>query len=144
MRKFFIFMMIFLLNSSALVWAEEKVWTGTGSSADWFEDANWLPAEAPGASDDALVDLTDANAGISQDMSVRSITLGGKRASALTMNNFVKTTVKPANTSDTAVLNRKGGLLVLKGTAEKITLKGGYKDSEEIIPEEPTFMLYAQ
>ena len=144
MKKFIIFMMVLSLNSSVAAWAEEKVWTGTGTSTDWFDDANWLPADAPAVSDDALIDLTDASAAVSQDMNVKSITLGGKKASTLTMNNFVKGTVKPANTSDTAVLNRKGGLLVLKGTAEKITLKGGYKDSEEVIPEEPTFMLYVQ
>ena len=125
-------------------YAEDKSWTAAGDQSNWFDAANWLPAEAPTASDDATINLLSASASLPQAFEVRSVTLGGKRQSDLTVSNFVTGTVEPANPTDIAFNNRRDGRWVLKGSSGKVTLKGGYKDSEEVIADEPSFMFYAQ
>ncbi len=133
---------VFCLPST--VFAEDKSWTGSGDGADWFDAANWLPAVAPTASDDATIDVEGADVSLPQAFEAKSITLGGKKQSSLTVSNFATGTVEPANATDLAFHNRRDGLLVLKGSTGKITLKGAYKDSEEVIPDEPSFMFYVQ
>ncbi len=122
--------------------AAEKSWNAAGDQVDWFDDANWNPAVAPTASDDTMVNLTDASVMVGQNFGVKSLTIGGKRESTVSVKNFITGDVEPGSPSDLAVFNRKDGHLVLKGSAGKITLRGAYKDSEEIIPDEPSFMLY--
>ncbi len=136
----------FLLLSSIFLlpcaYAAEKSWNASGDQVDWFDDANWNPAVAPTASDDTMVNLTDASVMVGQNFGVKSLTIGGKRESTVSVKNMITGTVEPASPTDLAVFNRKDGHLVLKGSAGKITLRGAYKDSEEIIPDEPSFMLY--
>ena len=122
--------------------AADKSWNAGGDAQDWFDDANWLPAGAPTETDTSKIDMLDTNVSLSQNFKVQSLILGGKKASTLTLSNFVVGDVSPENVSDNAVLNRKDGHLILKGSAGKITLKGAYKDSEEVIPEEPSLMFY--
>ena len=136
-------MTVFLLFVSP-VYAEDKSWTAAGDQSNWFDDANWTPTTAPTASDDVTINHQDASVSLPQAFQVKSITLGGKRASSLTVTNFASGTVEPANPTDLAVYNRREGHMVLKGSTDKITLKGAYKDSEEVIPDEPSFMFYAQ
>ena len=140
----FIFCIFLVINSCTLGMADEKKWNADSAQTDWFDDANWLPAGAPTASDDVVLDKLDAAVAIGQDFNLRSLTLGGKKTSTLTVSNFVVGQVKPGNVTDIAVLNRRNGKLVLKGSAQKVTLKGAYKDSEEVIPEEPSFMFYVR
>jgi hypothetical protein len=127
-----------------LLFAEDKSWNAGGDKTDWFDDANWLPAAAPTASDDALVDMLDTSVDLSTAYSMKSLTLGGKKASVLTVENFTTGDVTPTNVSDVAIHNRRDGHLVLKGSAGKLTLRGSYKDSEEVVPDEPSFMFYAR
>ncbi len=122
--------------------AAEKSWNAAGDQVDWFDDANWNPGVAPTASDDTMVSLTDGSVTIGQNFGVKSLTIGGKRESTVSVNNFITGVVEPASPTELAVFNRKDGHLVIKGSAGKITLRGAYKDSEEIIPDEPSFMLY--
>ena len=136
-----VFIFIFL-NSSNCVWAEDKSWTAGGDQSGWFDDANWLPAAAPTASDDVMINRLDASVTLPQAFDAKSLTLGGKRPSLLTVSNFSTGTIEPANATDLAVYNRKDGHLILKGSVGKITLKGAYKDSEEVIPDEPSFIFY--
>ena len=124
--------------------AEQKTWNALGDKSNWSDDANWYTAGTPTASDDTLVDILNASVGLSQTFHAKSITLGGKKASTMTVNNFATGDVVPASSSDEAFYNRKGGLLILKGSAGKMTLKGAYKDSREKVAEEPSFMFYAQ
>ena len=133
-----------LLNTCALGWAEDKNWTGSGDASDWFDAANWLPAVAPTASDDATINLLNASVSLPQSFQAKSVTLGGKKESTLTVSNFAVGTVSPGNSSDLAVHNRRDGHLILKGSAGRVTLKGSYKDSEEVIADEPSFMFYVK
>ena len=124
--------------------AEEKSWNAGGDKTDWFDDANWLPAAKPTASDDTLVDMLDADADISQAFAAKSLTLAGKKPSALTIDNFVTGEFAPAEATDLSVHNRRDGFILMKGSAGKTTLKGTYKSSRETVPDEPSFMLYVQ
>jgi len=128
----------------ATSFAEEKNWNAQGDGTAWTDDANWLPAAAPTVSDDAVVNLKDASVDISQSFNLGYLTIGGKQTSTVKVSNFTEANVVPGNVTDNAILNRRDGNLTLKGSAGTITLKGTYKDSEEIIPDEPSFMLYVK
>ena len=138
-----IFSLVFL-SACVSGQAEDKAWVAAGDASNWFDDANWLPAAAPTASDDTMITLTGASVTLPQAFEVKSVTLGGKKPAKLTVSNFATGTVTPENPTDVAVYNRRDGHWVLKGSTGKITLKGGYKDSEEVIPDEPSFMFYVQ
>lgn len=151
MRKkiFFEFIFVFCLLSlvaslQSLSYAEDKNWNAAGDQSNWLDDANWMPAGAPTAADDVRVDLQDASVTIPEAFNAKSITLGGKKQSSLSVSNFVTGKVEPASSSDIAVTNRRDGTLILKGSAGQVTLKGGYKDSEQVIADEPSFMFYVQ
>ena len=133
-----------IFNVCTLGWAEDKSWTGDGDASSWFDAANWLPGVVPTESDDTKIDLLGASVSLPQAFQAKSVTLGGKRESSLTVSNFAVGTIEPDNPTDLAVHNRRDGYLILKGSAGKITLKGGYKDSETVIPDEPSFMFNVQ
>lgn len=136
--------MVLVLYGGGQAWAADKNWNGGGDASTWTDAGNWLEAAAPSASDDAVVDQSSVTATIAQDFNVKSVTLGNKRTSVLNVNNFVSGNVEPEDTDDDALSIGKKGKIVMKGTAGKLTLKGAYKDSEAILPDEPTFMFYAQ
>ena len=144
MKKIFAVILMILLAGVAPVRADDRNWNSGGDESDWFDKDNWMEQLAPTSADDAVVDQSGASVTIAQDFSVKSITLGSKRSSVLNLNNFVTGEVKPSDTDETAFSNGRKGHIILKGTAGKITLKGSYVDSEEVLPEEPTFMFYAQ
>ena len=137
-------MVLIVLNACVVGWAEEKNWNGSGDKTGWFDDANWYPAQSPTATDNALVDILDASVGIPETFHAKSVTLGGKKASTITVSGFTSGDVIPDNVSDDAFYNRKSGVLILKSSAGKVTLKGAYKTSHETVPEESSFMFYAQ
>ena len=148
-KRIFFIIFVFLVCSlqSAVyspVFAEDKTWIGDSAQTDWFNDASWISAGTPTGSDDVVLDKLDASVAIGQNFNLKSLTLGGKKKSELTVNNFVIGQVKPANVTDIAVLNRRNGRLVLKGSADKVVLKGAYKNSEEVVPEESSFMFYVK
>ena len=147
MRKnlIFVFCLITVIYCLPSVsFADQKSWKGAGDASSWSDDANWYVAGAPAASDDVVVDITDASATAANDFSAKSLTLAGKKTSTVTLNNFVSGTIKPAAVTDDAVYNRKGGTLVIKGSAGKVTLKGVYRASKQAQADEPSFMFYAQ
>ncbi len=143
-RLIFAFLISVIFNPCTSLLAEDKNWTAVGDGSDWFDDANWMPAAAPTASDDVMIDLTSASVSLPQAFEAKSLVLGGKRTSSLTISNFAAGTVDPGNASDIAVANRRDGHLILKGSAGKVTLRGAYNDSETVIPDEPSFMFYAE
>ncbi len=124
--------------------AANKSWNAEGDATDWFDNANWLPAGKPTASDDAKIDLKDAQVDIGQAYQAKSLTIGGKKSSDVSVSNFVNGTLEPSDTSNNAMLVRRDGKITLKGSAGTIMMKGTYKDSEEVIPDEPSFMLYVK
>ncbi len=136
--------MTILLLFVSSAFAEEKSWNAQGDGTAWTGDDNWMPPGAPTTTDNVVVNLKDASTNISQTFKVGSMTLAGKNESTVTVNNFTDGDVVPANAEDIAILNRRDGNLILKGSVGKITLKGAYKDSEEIIADEPSFMLYVK
>ncbi len=141
------YILIAILNAfvmGGVGWAEEKNWNGQGDRTSFQDAANWLPSGVPGENDDAMVNLKDASVVVSQPYELKSLTIGGKKTSAVSVSNFTEGSVVPENPSDVAILNRKDGTLVLKGSTSKLVVKGSYKDSEEIIPDEPSFMLYVK
>ena len=131
------------ISITAAANAEQKDWSNQGDQATWTDDANWYMEGAPSASDDAKVDYSAAQVNIPQTFEVKSLTIGGKKSSEVSTSNFVTGLVDPGTEDADAVANRKSGHLILRGSTGTIKLKGAYKDSEEIIPDEPTFLLYA-
>ena len=147
-KKFFLrsgcFVVAALLLATTVAVAADKSWSGEGDGTDWFDEANWLPAEKPAASDNTKIDVRSARVEVDSPFESKSLTLGGKKDSVVSVSNFVNAELAPDNPTDNAALVRKDGKLVLKGSAGKLTLKGAYKDSEEVIPDEPSFMLYVK
>ena len=140
---------LFLATAMTVAWAsecpaEEKSWNGAAEKHDWFEDENWVPAPAPTAVDDALINSTDASVTLSETFRTRSITLGGNENSVLMSEEFISGVVDPGSSSEVAVLNRRRGRLVLKGAMGTVKLKGRYKDSEESLAAQPSFVISIQ
>ena len=142
MTVFSLWSLVSSLQSIAL--AADKNWNSEGDQSSWFDDANWLPAGTPSAADDARVDFKDASVDVPQSFQARSLTIGGKKTSSVNVSNFISGEITPSNVAEEAITNRRNGYLILKGSTGKITLKGAYKDSEEVIPDEPSFMVYVQ
>jgi len=144
MMKKFLVLFLILAWAVPAAHAADKNWTGEGDGTDWFDDTNWLPSGKPGASDDTKVDMSAARVDVGQTFEAKSLTIGGKKDSVISVSNFVTGELSPANTTDDSAVVRKDGKLILKGSSGKLKLKGSYKDSEEIIPEEPSFLLYVK
>ncbi|MFH1504686.1 MAG: hypothetical protein ABIH08_04805 [Candidatus Omnitrophota bacterium] len=132
-----------LLLISVSLPAEDKSWSGSGDGVNWADDDNWFIDVEPTNADDVSIDLNGASVTCTETFSAKSITLGGRETSDLISNNFVFGTVSPDSTSDIAILNRSGGVFTLKGSGV-VTLQGSYKDSEESLTSEPSFMFWVQ
>ena len=129
---------------SSVSYAEDKSWNAEGDGVDWFDPANWLAIGKPQSTDNAKVDLKDASVDVGQAFEAKSLTIGGKKTSTVNVSNFVSGTLEPDSVDGEALIVRKDGKIIIKGSTGKITMKGTYKDSEEIIPEEPGFMVYVK
>ncbi|MBU4342805.1 MAG: hypothetical protein KJ902_04290 [Candidatus Omnitrophica bacterium] len=124
-------------------YAEEKNWSGAGDGSSWSDDDNWSPASAPTSADEALIDTDGASVVCTETFNAKSVTIGGNEAITLTSNNFIFGTISPGSGSLVAILNRSGGTYTLKG-AGIVTVKGQYKDSEESLVAEPSFMFWIE
>ncbi len=124
--------------------AAEKTWNGSGDGSNWFDDDNWFPATAPTSADDVLVNTPNASSAVSQTFYARSITLAGTAPSSLVVSPFIYGTVAPVADTDVAIDNRRDGALTLKGSAGVITLRGKYKDSEELLTDQPSFVFFVE
>lgn len=144
MKTLFWMMAVLMFGFPGQGLAEDRNWNAQGDQQDWFDAANWLPAGVPDDQDNAKVDMRDASVDLGQAFAGRSLTVGGKKSSTVSVSNFVTGELEPVSEEDDAIQVRKDGHLVLKGSAGKVTVKGAYKDSEEVIPEEPGLMLYAK
>ena len=132
-----------LLVPPAIAVAGEKGWSGSGDGSSWSDDNNWYPAAEPNLSDDVTIDTEGTAVICDETFKAKSITVGGSETSTLTSENFIYGTVTPATTSDTAILNRSGGTITLKGVGV-LTLKGQYKDLEETVGPEPSFIFWIE
>ena len=133
----------FLLPISNL-YAAEKTWNANEGETDWFEDGNWFPQEAPTSADDATISSPNATVDISQTFNAKSITVGGTQPCSLNIDNFVSGLVAPDANTDIAILNRRDGVIKIKGSAGTTKLKGTYKDSEESLADQPSFVFYVK
>ena len=136
------FLISVMILTAAPSRAEEKTWTGSGDAKNWFGDENWSPLAAPLNADDVVINSESASALLSSTFNAKTITLGGNTPSALTMDEFVSGAVTPATTSDIALLNRKDGHLILKGTSGTMVVRGSYKDSEEVLTDQPSLVVW--
>lgn len=142
MRKFC--MIVLAITLAAPAFAAEKKWNAKGDAQTWTDTANWTPTGEPVPADDVKVDMKDASVEVPENFESKSLTIGGKKESTVSLTNFVDGTIEPNDPTDNAVMNRRDGHLVLKGSGGKVTLKGSYKDTEEVLAEEPSFMLYVK
>ena len=132
---------ILILTGPAV--SEDKTWSASGDGTNWSDEDNWTPAVEPASGDDILIDAGDAAVVCTETFKAKSITMGGRETPSLTSNNFIFGTVSPDSGSGIAVLNRSGGTITLKG-AGTLTLQGQYKDSEESLTPEPSFMFWIE
>ncbi|MFC1699607.1 hypothetical protein ACFL1I_06610 [Candidatus Omnitrophota bacterium] len=124
-------------------YAEQKVWSGDGDGSSWSDDDNWSPAVEPSAADEALIDAAGAAVSFEQTFSAKSITVGGREDTTLTIGNFIFGTLAPDSSSDPALVNRSGGTITLQG-AGVIALQGKYEASKESLTDEPSFMFWLE
>ncbi len=132
-------LLLLILTIGSVAHAQDKNWTAGGDGVSWIDGVNWFPAEIPTDQDDVRLLVVDASAVVTDDFTAKSITLAGRGASTLTVNNFVDGRVEPDSATDIAILNRKDGELVLKGSGT-VTVTGTYKDSEEAVASQPSFI----
>lgn len=121
-------------------WADEKRWTGRGDQSSWDDAANWTPEDEPGAGDDVTLDKHEAAATVDRSFDAKSITVGGNEPTELTVDEFISGTVEPDASTENAVINRRAGQIRLVGPGT-VKLRGTYRDSEESLAPEPSFMI---
>lgn len=132
-----ILIFIFLFHSS--VYAADKNWVGAGDALTWADGKNWHPAAAPTSVDNVVIGLKDAYAVAAKTFEAKSLYVGGPANSTFATNDFIYGNIIPDSTSDHALYIRKGGTAVLKGEGT-IKLKGIFKNSEETLTGEESFM----
>lgn len=137
-------MTCWVLFSCVSVQAAEKTWNASGDGASWFDEDNWLPTAVPTSADDVLINTQDAAVDVSQTFEVKSLTLAGTIASRLTVDPLIFGTAAPAEGSDLAIHNRRDGLLTLRGSTGTVVLRGKYKDSEEILANQPSLVFFVE
>lgn len=143
MRMVAVIIFSFLFLELPAAQGADKVWSSLGDGVSWSDDDNWLPASVPTSVDDVLIDATGASIVCGGTYKAKSVTMGGRESVSLTSNNFVFGTISPDAVSDLAILNRLGGTIKLTG-AGILTVRGRYKDSEETLVQEPSFMFWVE
>jgi len=125
------------------VMADSKSWDSGGDDSSWNDSDNWHPAAVPVIADDIIIDYDGASVLCDATFRAKSVTIGGRETSEMTSDNFVYGLIEPDMPSEVAILNRRGGHIILKG-AGTLTLKGEYKDSEAGLGAEPSFMFWVE
>ena len=145
LKKFlWIVIFIFFIFDHTNIFAVEKTWSGGGDAQTWTDDNNWSSLAKPVLVDDILIDLANASVFCTETFMAKSIILGGRKNMTLTINHFSFGTITPSASSEVAILNRRDGKLILKGAGGVVTIKGQYKDSEETLVAEPSFMFWVK
>ena len=142
MKKIALFVCLFCVFGG-FAFAAEKTWSGGGDGASWSDAENWFSPVVPISTDDVLIDSEDAAVTCDDTWRAQSLTLGGFQSITLTSENFVFGVISTEEATDTAILNRKDGKLTLQGDGI-ITVQGQYKDSEETLIAEPSFMFWIE
>lgn len=120
-------------------YAADKNWVGAGNASTWADAKNWLPNTVPTSADNVTIDLNNAAVTAAQTFEAKSLYVGGAGASTFTTNDFIYGNLIPDSSSDNALYIRKDGTVVLTGQGI-ITLKGTFKNSEETLSGQESFM----
>lgn len=123
--------------------AAVQVFSAGGDDVSWTDKDNWSPVGVPDVTSDVVIDLANSAVTVSKDFKAKSVTVGGKATSKWTSQNFIYGKVSPAAATDTAVLIRKKGTVVMTGQGT-VTLTGAFKNTEEALPTEPSVMVLLQ
>ncbi len=142
MKKIILFLLLLIGVSINFSYGQSKTWTGFADDFFWHQAENWSPSSVPALTNEVTID-SGVDVKIDQTFEVGSITLGGSSRSSLISQNFIYGTISPASSSDSAVLVRKEGHLILKGPGV-ITLEGSYFDSEEELDSQPSFLFWVE
>ena len=142
MQRILVF--IFALAVTAPAEGATKIFSGAGDGTAWHDDQNWSAAGVPANVDAVTIDTADAAVTAKKDFAAQSVTVGGKATATWTVDSSVYGTIAPTTTSDPAILIRKDGTVILKGTNGTVTVKGPFKNSEESLPSEPSVMILLQ
>lgn len=121
-------------------YAASKTFSGGGDGTLWHDDENWYAEGIPAAADDVTIDKSGVEVSAAEEFAARSVTVGGKASAAWTADPYVYGEIAPVSDSDPALLIRKDGTVVMKGPGA-VTLKGSFKNSEETLPTEPSFLI---
>lgn len=139
-----LFCLIFLLPVvCGPVYAEDRTWAASGDGVSWSDADNWFPDSVPISTDDVLIDFEDAAVVCNDTFRASSITLGGWEPSTLTSEDFVFGVIAPDSTSDSALICRKGGKIMLQGDGV-MTISGKYESSNAELTPEPSFMFWLE
>lgn len=128
---------------SMSVHAAQRQWSGGGDAASWEDAPNWSPRGVPSESDDIVIDTLNSLVTASETFNAGTLTVGGREESNFTTQDFVYGILSPSEGTDTALHIKKSGLVTLTGAGD-ITLKGAFKNSEESLPAEPSFIFIAE
>ncbi len=128
---------------SISVYAAQRQWSGGGDAALWEDAPNWSPRGVPSALDDIVIDALNAHVTASATFNARTLVVGGRQESNFTTQDFVYGILSPSQGTDTALHIKKSGLVTLTGAGDVI-LKGAFKNSEDTLPVEPSFMFIAE
>lgn len=139
------FLLVVTAYMGEVVFAAEKTWSGGGDGETWSDEDNWFPVSVPATQDDVVIDAENADVKCKSTFKAKSVTIGSRETSNLTIENFIFGTIAPASGSDTAISNNKEGKIILEGAAGKLSLKGKYLDSQQSLAfDEPSFIFWVK
>jgi len=130
---------VFMAACQGAAHCADKNWIGAGDASTWADPNNWNPEGTPSSVDDVTIDLQGSSAAAAETFEAKSVTVGGGNASVFSTDNFIYGEISPASASDEALYIKKDGTVVLNG-AGTITLRGMFKNSEETVTGEESFM----
>ncbi len=130
---------VFTAAGQGQAYGAEKNWIAAGDASTWADPNNWNPEGTPSSVDDVTIDLEGSSATAGETFEAKSVTVGGGNPSIFSTGNFIYGEITPASPSDEALYIKKDGTVVLNG-AGTITLKGMFKNTEETVTGEESFM----
>ncbi|MFA5165177.1 MAG: hypothetical protein WC481_06410 [Candidatus Omnitrophota bacterium] len=130
---------VFVAAGRGQAYGADKNWIGAGDASTWADQKNWNPEGVPSSVDDVTIDLEGSSANAAETFEAKSVTVGGGNSSVFSTENFIYGEIAPPSPSDEALYIKKDGTVVLNG-AGTITLRGMFKNTEETVTGEESFM----
>ena len=142
-KSVLISMLISVLLVAPFVRAEEQGWSGSGDGTSWADGDNWFAKGVPEITSDVTIEDEDAAVVCNETFTAKSITVGGRETSSLTINNFIRGTIQPDATTEDAIINRPGGTIILTGSG-RIIVKGRYASSKDTPASGPSLLFWLE